>query len=424
MLRHFPTARIRPIPSRRGRLAKVDTAIVATVNATLETGELTTQIVVQAETAPVIAESGVAADTITERQIRDVPLVNRSVLDLALTLPNVSGDAGTENPAIVAVTTCPGCNLSLNGGRPMNTLMMADGANNTGVSLARTMVSFSPETVQEFTVQTSTYSAEFGGTGGGIINATTKSGGNQFKGTVLWYNRYSGLAAAPWTMASANRPMPTLKYNYFSLAAGGPAYIPKIYNGKNRAFWFVAFEPNYRRDHLDQYGLVPTEAMRKGDFSGLVNTTTSGWLPQDVVQKFQSIAPNAAADSSIYQNYNVVNGNQFTLIPAPTGGKTYAPFPGNIIPLSLLDTSAQKAMKYIIPASSYYLDSNGRISNVVVPRLLLQDEKRYTIRIDQVINSMNQLFGRYTATPIIKTQPAPVSPTTNRAEYSWAKIRR
>ena len=401
---------------------KVDTAIVATVNATLETGELTTQIVVQAETAAVNTESGVAADTITERQIRDIPLVNRSVLDLALTLPNVSGDAGTENPAIVAVTTCPGCNLSLNGGRPMNTLMMADGANNTGVSLARTMVSFSPETVQEFTVQTSTYSAEFGGTGGGIINATTKSGGNQFKGTVLWYNRYPGLAAAPWTMASSNRPMPTLKYNYFSLAAGGPVYIPKIYNGKNRTFWFAAFEPNYRRDHLDQYGLLPNDAMRKGDFSGLVNTT-SGWLPQDVVQKFQSIAPSAvtASDSTIYQNYNVVSGNQFTLIPAPTGGKTYAPFQGNIIPTSLLDASAQKALKYIIPASSYYLDSNGRISNVVVPRLLLQNEKRYTIRIDQVINSKHQIFGRYTATPIVKTQLAPVSPTTNGAEYSWAR---
>jgi hypothetical protein len=402
---------------------KVDTAIVATVNVTLETGELSTEIVVQAETAPVIAESGVAADTITERQIRDVPLVNRSVLDLALTLPNVSGDAGTENPAIVAVTTCPGCNLSLNGGRPMNTLMLADGANNTGVSLARTMVSFSPETVQEFTVQTSTYSAEFGGTGGGIINATTKSGGNQFRGTALWYNRNPAVAAAPWTMASANRPQPTLKYNYFSLAAGGPVYIPKIYNGKNRTFWFAAFEPNYRRDHLDQYGLLPTDAMRKGDFSGLVNATTSGWLPQDVVQKFQSIAPNAVAgtDSAIYQNYNVVNGNQFTIIPAPTGGKTYVPFPGNIIPTSLLDASALKAMKYIIPASSYYLDSNGRISNVVVPRLLLQDEKRYTVRIDQVINNKNQLFGRYTATPIVKTQSAPVSPTTNGAEYSWAK---
>ncbi len=402
---------------------KVDTAIVTTVNATLQTGELSSEVVVQADTAAVKTESGVAADTITERQIRDVPLVNRSVLDLALTLPNVSGDAGTENPAIVATTTCPGCNLSLNGGRPMSTLMMADGANNTGVSLARTMVSFSPETVQEFTVQTSTYSAEYGDTGGGIINATTKSGSNQFTGTALWYNRNPDVAAAPWTMASANRPEPTLKYNYFALTAGGPVYIPKLYNGKNRTFWFAAFEPNYRRDHLDQYGNLPTDAMRQGDFSNMVNTTTSGWLPASVVQQFKSIAPNAVAatDSTIYQNYNVVNGSQFSLIPAPTGGKTYAPFPNNVIPPSLLDTSAQKTLKYIAPASNYFLDSNGRISNVLVPRLLSQDEKRYTIRIDQTIGDKNQLFGRYTATPIVKTQLTPVSPTTDGADYSWAK---
>jgi hypothetical protein len=401
---------------------KVETAIVATVNAKLETGAPTTVITVEAGTTAVNTQSGVAADTIVERQIRDVPLVNRSVLDLAMTLPNVSGDAGTENPAIVTVTTCPGCNLSLNGGRPMNTLMMADGVNNTGISLARTMVSFSPETVQEFTVQTSTYSAEFGGTGGGIINATTKSGTNQLRGTALWFNRNPAVSAAPWTMASTNRPVATLKYNYFSLAAGGPVDIPHVYNGKNRTFWFAAFEPNYRRDHLDQYGLVPTDAMRGGDFSGMVNTP-SGWLPQSVVSQFQSIAPTAvtASDSTIYQNYSLVNGSQFSLNTAPTGGQTYAPFAGNVIPKSMQDATALKAMKYIMPAGPYFLNSNGLISNVMVPRVLQQDEKRYTIRIDQVINSKNQLFGRYTATPIVKTQSASISPTTNTAEYSWAK---
>ena len=72
---------------------------------------------------------------------------------------------------------------------------MADGTNNTGISLGRTMVSFSPETVQEFTVQTSVYSAEYGTTGGGIINATTKSGTNRLTGTALWYNRNPAFAA-------------------------------------------------------------------------------------------------------------------------------------------------------------------------------------------------------------------------------------
>ena len=104
----------------------------------------------------------------------------------------------------------------------------------------------------------------------------------------------AAFAASPWTNAANNRPYPTLKYNQFSLAAGGPVYIPKIYNGKNKTFWFAAFEPNYRRDKLDQYGLLPTDGMRQGDFSGLVNTP-SGWLPQSVVDQFKSVAPAAGA---------------------------------------------------------------------------------------------------------------------------------
>ncbi len=293
---------------------KVDTASIATVNVKLETGSVDTKVTVEASAVMIDTQSGTLSNTVTQRQIEDAPLLNRSVLDLALTLPNVAGDAGSEDPVITSVTPCPGCNLTLGRRPPDEHHIMADGANNTGVSLARTIVSFTPETVQEFTVQTSAFSAEYGTTGGGIINATTKSGTNEFHGTALWYNRNPDFAAAPFTLATANRPVATLKYNQFSLAAGGPVYIPKIYNGKNKTFWFAAVEPEYRRDHLDQYGLLPTPGMLQGNFSGLVNTN-SGWLPQSVVNQFQGIAPNAVApvgDSNIYDIYNVVNGNQFT----------------------------------------------------------------------------------------------------------------
>lgn len=401
---------------------KVDTASNTAVNITLEAGSTDTRITVTAEAAAVNTESGALSNTITEREIQDVPLLNRSVLDLALTLPNVAGDAGTENPALVGVTTCPGCNLSLGGGRPMGTLLMADGTNNTGVSLGRSMVSFTPETVQEFTVQTSAFSAEYGSTGGGVINATTKSGSNQLAGTALWYNRNPDFAAAPFTLSTNNRSRPTLKYNQFSLAAGGPVVIPKIYNGKNKSFWFAAIEPFYRRDHLDQYGLVPTEAMRQGDFSDVVNTA-SGWLPKSVVSQFTGVAPATAltpADSIIYNQYSVVNNNQFVPITLASGA-TYAPFPGNVIPKSMLDAAALKSLSYIAPAGAYYINGNNGISNISSPRLLSQDEKRFTVRIDQVVTDKNRLYGRFTATPIVKIQGTPVSPTNNGAAYSWAR---
>jgi hypothetical protein len=206
---------------------KIDTASISTLDFTLDPGSVSSEITIQAESTSINTENGTLSSTISERQIQDVPLLNRSVLDLALTLPNVTGDAGSEDPVLSSVTPCPGCNLSVGGGRPMSTLILADGGNNTGVSLARTIVSFTPETVQEFTVQTSAFSAEYGQSGGGVINVTTKSGTNSLNGTVLWYNRNPDFAAAPFTLAATNRPRPTLKYNQFSASAGGPLIIPR-----------------------------------------------------------------------------------------------------------------------------------------------------------------------------------------------------
>ncbi len=402
---------------------KVDTAETSSVNIMLQTGSVDTKVTVEANATMIDTQSGTASNTITEQQIQDAPLLNRSVLDLALTLPNVSGDAGSEDPVITSVTPCPGCNLTLGGGRPMSTNMLADGASNTGVSLARTIVSFTPETVQEFTVQTSAFSAEYGQTGGGVINVTTKSGSNQLTGTALWFNRNPDLAAAPFTLASQNRSGPTLKYNQFSLAAGGPVVIPKVYDGRNKTFWFAAVEPQYRRDHLDQYGLMPTPGMRTGDFSGLVNTN-SGWLPQSVVNQFSAVpgAANAIAQagggSLIYNQFNVINGNQFQLASLASGA-TYTPFPNNVIPQSMIDSTATKTLPYVAQAGPYYLNSNGLISNIYSPRLLSQDEKRYTVRIDHNLTQNNHIYGRYSTTPIVKIQGTPVSPTNNGALYSW-----
>jgi hypothetical protein len=395
---------------------KVDTGSIVTVDVKLQTGSVSAEVTVQAEAAQINTDNGTLSSTITAREIQDAPLLNRSVLDLALTLPNVSGDAGSEDPVITSVTPCPGCNLSVGGGRPMSTLILADGASNTGISLARTITSFTPETVQEFTVQTSAFSAEYGNSGGGVISVTTKSGTNQLTGTVLWYNRNPDFAAAPFTLASVNRPVPTLKYNQFSGSVGGPVRIPKVYDGKNKTFFFGAIEPEYRRDHLDQYGLLPTPGMLQGNFSGLVNTP-SGWLPQSVVSQYASIAPNAvgpAGDSTIYNNYTIAAGNQFL----PTTSTTPNPFPNNTIPASMLDSAAQKAIPYFATAGPYYLNSNGLISNIYAPRLLMQNEIRYTGKIDQIVSGNNHLSGRYTITPIIKNQTTPVSPTNNASIYS------
>jgi hypothetical protein len=393
---------------------KVDTATTVTVNVTLETGALQSEVTVLADAPRLRTGSGATGQTITERQIVDAPLNNRSVLDLAVTIPNVSGDAGSEDPTVTSGATVPGYNLSLNGGRPGSTAILADGVNNTGVGLARAVVSFSPETVQEFTVQTSAYSAEYGQTGGGIINATTKSGTNQFSGTALWYRRDPAMNADPFTISSINRPPNNLKSDQLSFTVGGPVILPG-YDGRNRTFFFAAAEPRWREDFVQATTLLPTDAMRAGDFSGLARVST-GWAPADVVARF---GIPVTGDSTIYQQYNLV-GNQLQLLPLATGA-SYAPFPGNKIPQNLLDPTALKALEFMPHAGEYFINGDGQLVNYVVNRYVKQNEVRYQTRVDHNLTDSNRLTVRYTRVPAVGQKGFGSEVNGNSADYSTSQ---
>jgi hypothetical protein len=112
---------------------KVNTATVATVNVVIEPGSFDESVTIQADAQMVNADSGTLSQTITERQLRDLPLNNRSVLDLALTMPNVSGDAGSEDVDSGVITPSPGFNLSVNGGRPGSTSMQQYGCRHCSI---------------------------------------------------------------------------------------------------------------------------------------------------------------------------------------------------------------------------------------------------------------------------------------------------
>src|SRR5437764_6468125 len=388
---------------------KVDTAATATANVNLETGSVTEQVVVTAEAPLLNTETGTTTHTITSRQLQDVPLNNRSVLDLALTAPNVTGDAGSEDPAVLGDQPVPGFNLRLNGGRPGSTIMLADGVNNTGVGLARAVVSFTPETVQEFTVQTSAYSAEFGSTGGGVINVTTKSGTNSLRGTALWYTRNPTTNAKQWS-AGSQHPANNLRYNQFSATVGGPVVLPKIYNGRDKTFFFFAAEPRYRRDFLVVNTLLPDAAMRGGDFSNIVRTS-SGWLPASVATQF---GLSAVGPSTIYQQFNLVNGQM-----KPT--TSISPFAGNVIPQNMLDPTAVKALQFMPAAGSYFLDANGNVKNYVINRFVKQDEVRYTARVDHTLTSKDNMNVRYTYVPAVGTKGFGSDVNGNSASYSYSQ---
>ncbi|NOT46410.1 MAG: TonB-dependent receptor [Acidobacteria bacterium] len=406
---------------------KVDTATLMTVNIVLEVGNFAETVNISADAALINTETGTTTQTISEIQLRELPLNNRSVLDLAVTAPNVSGDAGSEDAEVTSGQPVPGYNLSLNGGRPGGTSILADGVNNTGVGIGRAIVSFTPETVQEFTVQTSAYSAEYGNTSGGVVNATTKSGTNEFRGTALWYHRNPETNAQPYRIGTTPRTPNNLRYNQVSVTVGGPVFFPnigddgpKIYDGRNRTFFFFAYEPRWRNDFVNVTTLLPTAAERAGDFRGLVRTS-SGWLPAAVAAQFNqaSIGP-----SNIYQQFTLGPGGTLVPIVLQTGfqycqfGDTRAtlnpagqpqcstttnatPNPAlNVLPATFIDPTAPKVLAFMPAGGDYFLDGNV-VRNYIVDREVIQNETRYTLRLDHQLTQSNKMNFRYSTTPSV-----------------------
>ena len=429
---------------------KVDTATVQTVNLTLEPGDVTTEVRVTEQVPVQDSENGTLGQTISERLLTDVPLLNRSVLDLAVVTPNISGDVGTEDPTINGnVVPVPGFNLSINGGRPGSTYMIADGVSNTGVGLGREVVSFSPETVQEITVQTSSYSAAFGHTGGGVINLTTKSGTNEYHGAATAYHRNPATNAAPWTNATVNRPKSNLRYTQMSFDLGGPVHIPKLYNGHDRTFFFFAVEPRYQSDGTQFDTLLPTDAMRNGDFTNLLNVN-NGWAPASVVAQFEQATGRTlrtTQDTTIYQQFNLVtvNGQQQlqpvvlnTAGPATgcgTGYRVYCQFgtpssnpadtatgtTPNVIPAGFFDPVALKILQFEPHAGTYFINGNGDLANYVGAGFVTNNQVRYLVRLDEVITKKNRASFRYTSVPIVGVYGNNSPLNTTGANYSTSR---
>jgi len=395
---------------------KVDTATTASVKVVLSLGDITTEVSVTADAPLINRSSGTPGQTITERQIVEMPLNNRSVLDLALTVGNVTGAAGTEDPEMGSEIPTPGFNLFVNGGRAGSTSILADGARNTGVGLGRAVVTFSPDTVREFTVQTSNFSAEFGQTGGGVINMSTKSGTNRYEGLLYWYHRNPSLNASPFTTATVNRPQANRRQHQFGLTYGGPVVLPK-YNGRNRTFFFTAFEPRYYYDSSPFNALLPTEAMRRGDFRNLVSVP-GGVTTRDVAERFGL----QWQPLTVHNQFELV-GNQLRRLPGPT----FPEFPNNVIPQAMLDPLAQDLLKYLPAGGDYFLDTNGSLRNFADNNFIRNLEKRLTVRLDHHLTASNRLSGRYTQVPIrgdrgrTGFEVGRDEVNTGGTDYSWSR---
>ncbi len=223
------------------------------------------EVVVVEETAPLIEAGKTGAESvIVDTEIRELPLNNRNWNDLAILLPGVSPDAEFDSPATV----------SINGQEGAFNNIQVDGVDNNNTFFAelrgrsRAPFQYSQETVQEFRIQNTAYSAEHGRSAGGIVNAVTKSGTNAWHGSGFWYIRDNALNAAPFFAKQAGLGKPEGRRQQFGGTLGGPLKRDKL-------FLFFSYDQQVRRDPVAIVFDAQTFNELNFDPRSVLNTTTN-----------------------------------------------------------------------------------------------------------------------------------------------------
>jgi hypothetical protein len=333
---------------------KVDAALRSTVDAVLTLGSLNEVVNVAAETTPLQGETAEVGRTVDSRQISDLALNGRNPIDLALTKAGVVGTvAGSGfnsfNPIDLSAS------FSINGGQLYGTNITIDGvgvvrSRGDGQSAPTLTGLFNADALQEVQILTSTYPAEYGRALTGQVRLVTKSGSRDFHGSAFEFFRNSAFDANTWQRNSSNTqdartPQP-LRYNQPGFTFGGPVYIPGRFNtNRHKLFFFVSEEWISYHQSVESTGIVPSLAMRQGDFSELLSPTNSFF------------------------------GKSMT-VKDPLSG---APFPNNLIPVNRLSPNGIGLLKaYPAPTFGFQQGVNNWYDSQPQPN----NSRKDTVRVD------------------------------------------
>ena len=378
---------------------KLDTAARQAVDVVLTTGAVSGGTVTVTAEAPLAdTETSVRGDLITGRQVTDLPLTQRNFTQLAalspgVTRPNlgllggggnfVAGGGGQNNTESTRFRESGGSVMVVNGARATNNNFSLDGVDNNEAQFGQIAIFPNPDAIAEFKIETSVPSAESGRAGGGIVQTTFKSGGNDVHGTAyeVYQGRFLSAAASQFDDDLTNR-VPNYVTHNFGGVVGGPIFLPRFgeggkhfWNGRNRSFFFFSTEE--RRNHTPIFGgtgdpqavPVPTARMRVGDFSELIRPGTS---------RTYALAGGGSVVAPI--------GTIF----APNG----TPIPGNDLRnCPSCGALSQFALNYVNAFPLPNLPGTGR--NYRTNRKEGYNLDSYDIKIDHRITGSNSFFARY-----------------------------
>ena len=228
----------------------------------LPVGKLTDTVVVESAANLVETENATVGGTVSGVAIEELPLNGRNTLDLLGTQPGVT----LSNPDSGAAGS-----YSIGGQRTDSVTYLLDGGNNNSLLSNAVVANPNPDAVGEFRVLESNYSPEYGRNAGGIVSVVTKSGTNTLHGSAYDYVRNTNFDANSFFNNEQGLPVGVLKRNQFGATVGGPVFIPKIVNGRNKLFFFFSYE-GQRQTALDASPgkvITYTPAEAAGDFSAL-----------------------------------------------------------------------------------------------------------------------------------------------------------
>lgn len=238
----------------------VEVAKVSTLNIKLEVGEVSQSITVSAETPPIEASTQSVGTVIGQRTVQEIPLNGRHFVDLGLLLPG--SVVQPQNGFLTGPVRGQGAfAFNTAGHREDTTNFMINGINLN--DMVQNQITFQPSinTIAEFKVDNSTFSAEYGRNSGAIANIGTRSGTNQIHGEGFEFLRNDQLDAKNFFDNPALR-IPKFQRNQFGTAVGGPLWLGRLYDGRDRTFWFFSYEGLRQRQNVTFNTLVPTPAQR------------------------------------------------------------------------------------------------------------------------------------------------------------------
>lgn len=357
------------------------------LNVTLQPGEVTQTVEVSGGSPTVQSDTSDIGTVVTEKQILDLPLALGSVVQ-AMRSPEafVFLTPGTVGPG-TANGNGGTFESKINGGQNYSTEVLFDGASTSrsenGSSFDETAPSV--DALGEFRVITSTLPAEMGRTSGGIESFGTKSGTNSIHGSAFDIFRNEKLDANSFFNNLNGGLRPLDKQNDYGLTFGGPVWIPKVYNGKDKTFFFFSWEQYRQNQGGVSTSTVPTAAEKTGDFSAQMTNNVLGTNPCD--------------------GSNIYTGEIFdpTTTKTVNGVQCRTLYSGNKIPQSLISPIAQKIL-------SFYPDPlNGNsINNYSLAFSFPILDTSMSIRIDENLSSKSKLFFSYASRDNTRTSTTPV----------------